>query len=264
MRVLIALVLGTAVLLGVIQPTAAGADPAVPSGTPSAATSRGSSPVGPIFPLGTRTAHACTASVVSSASRDLIVTAAHCVSGTATGWQFVPGYDQGRSPDGAWTISQAYLDPRWVATNDPDFDYAVLKVAPRSIAGRVTAVQDVAGANMLGIAPGEGAEVTDVAYNAGIDDSAITCTSQTYRTNHYPSFDCQGYVAGSSGSPWISTIPGTHWRAVTGVIGGLKQGGCYNFTSYSSPFTLEVYDLLRRASAGEPPDTAPPAVGNGC
>ena len=43
--------------------------------------------------------HFCTATVVNSPAGDLVITAAHCVSGTS-GVVFVPGYDNGTTPYG--------------------------------------------------------------------------------------------------------------------------------------------------------------------
>ena len=56
--------------------------------------------------------HFCTASVVNSPDGDLVITAAHCVSGTS-GIVFVPGYDRGATPYGMWTVSKIYADQSW-------------------------------------------------------------------------------------------------------------------------------------------------------
>ena len=124
-------------------------------------------------------------------------------------------------------------------------------------------MQDVTGANVLATAPRNGQTITDVAYNDNAD-RPVTCTVPTYRTDGYPSFDCDDYLGGSSGSPWLATIPGTHLRTVDGVIGGLHQGGCYSYTSYSSPFTPAVYATYARAVLGLHPDDVTPAGSDGC
>lgn len=240
--------------------TAAQADPPAPPGTPTATSFAGTATVGPLFRDGLSQDHECTASVVASPARDLILTAAHCVTGTAAGYQFVPGYDRGRAPHGVWTVTHVYVDPSWVSSQNPQHDYAILQVAGR----HGVRIQDVTGANLLGVAPRSGTRITDVAYNAGIDDQPIRCGTSTYRTDGYPSFNCHGYVGGSSGSPWLSAVPGTQLKAVRGVIGGLHQGGCFEFTSYSSAFTGDVYRLLARATLGIHPDSVPAAGGDGC
>lgn len=250
--------------VGVWSAGPAAADPPAPPGTPTATSFAGTPTVGPLFRNGLTSNHGCTASVVSSLRRDLIITAAHCVSGTAAGYQFAPGYDDGATPYGVWTVTHAYVDPAWAAKGDTQDDYAILQVADQKHGAREVGVQDVTGGNVLGLAPHTGRTITDVAYNAGIDDQAIRCTVPVYQTDGYPSFNCHGYVGGSSGSPWIATDPLTHRTYVEGVIGGLHQGGCYEYTSYSSAFTLATQALLLRATLGLRPDTVPAAGSDGC
>jgi hypothetical protein len=253
-----------AVSAGLLSATPAAADPPAPPGTPSATAFAGVPTVGPLFRNGLGHNHGCTASVVAGPRHDLILAAAHCVSGTAAGWQFAPGYNGGRTPYGVWTVTHAYVDPKWSDTQDPQHDYAILQVADQQINGRRTAVQDVTGANVLGQAPHPGQPITDVAYNAGIDDRPIRCTIPAYYTGGFPAFNCHGYVGGSSGSPWLATVPGSHRTYVEGIIGGLHQGGCYEYTSYSSAFTPDVYALIARATLGIHPDTVPAAGSDGC
>ena len=250
------------VLIGVAIPTAA--DASAPPGTPTARAFDGIPTVGPLFPAGLSTPHACTASVLDSATADLIITAAHCLTGTASGWQFAPGYDRGRTPYGVWTVTAAYLDQRWVQRQDTQFDYAILRVGHQQVKGQLRGLQDVTGGNELRLAPRIGLPITDVAYNAGINDQPITCTTPAYYTQRFPTFNCHGYVGGSSGSPWLARLPGSSKLAVRGVIGGLHQGGCFDYTSYSPLFTAAARQLLQRAVAGGHSDVAPAAGSDGC
>jgi V8-like Glu-specific endopeptidase len=260
--VLGSVLLALAVVLGLAD--TASADPVAPPGTPTATSFPGIPTVGPLFRQGLGSDHGCTAGVLASPGHDLILTAAHCVSGTAAGWLFAPGYDQGRTPDGVWTVQSAYVDPAWLRSQDPRYDYAILRVADQDRAGRQVGVQDVTGGNGLGFAPTTGLQVTDVAYNEGLDDQPIACTTTVYRDQDFPAFNCHGYVGGSSGSPWLVTIPGTKLTTVDGVIGGLHQGGCYEYTSYSAPFTARADALLLRAVLHARPDTVPAAGSDGC
>jgi V8-like Glu-specific endopeptidase len=254
----------TLVAAGVLSAGPAMADPPAPPGTPTATAFAGISTVGPLFRSGLDHNHSCTASVIASPGHDLVLAAAHCVSGTAAGWQFAPGYDNGRTPYGVWTVTHAYVDPKWSNAQDAQHDFAILQVAHQRIDGRDDGIEDVTGGNILAPAPRSGQPITDVAYNSGIDDRPIRCTTTVYDTDGYPSFNCHGYVGGSSGSPWLSTLPGSHRTFVQGLIGGLHQGGCYEYTSYSSAFRLDVYTLLLRATFGLHPDTVPRAGGDGC
>ncbi len=183
-----AVLAATASLLATTLLTAPGAaaDPPAPPGTPTAQTFSGTPTVGPLFESGLTHRHGCTASVISSPHRDLILTAAHCVSGTAAGWQFAPGYDAGKTPYGVWTVTHAYVDPSWISAQDPQHDYAILQVADQQRGRHLVGVQQVTGGNRLWFAPRPGQRVTDVAYNSGINDQPIRCTVPTYLTSRIP------------------------------------------------------------------------------
>lgn len=239
-------------------------DPPAPPDTPTAQSDRGTPTVGPLFSDGIDQDHSCTASVIDSPTHDLIITAAHCLTGTAVGWQFAPGYDSGRMPFGIWTVVHAYLPPGWSGDQQPRDDVAILQLAGKTVEGQEVGVQNLVGANLLGGAPAPDTLITDVAYDAGTNDRPISCTTKSNRTSGYPGFNCRGYVSGSSGSPWLSGLPGSRLRVVRGVVGGLYQGGCYDYTSYSAPFGADIAKVYLRAVARQHPDSAPASGSDGC
>jgi trypsin len=248
------------VLLAVAATAPAPASAAAPE-APAARTVTSIPSVGPLFfpsllGLGPvlRLPHFCSASVVHSAARDLVLTAAHCVFGNGLGFEFAPGYHDGISPYGVWTVRRLYVDPAWTRSQDPQHDVAILQVAPRG--GQQ--LEDRTGAATLGSTPAAGTPVTVDGYVAGSGGRPITCTAPAYYTSGYPSFDCAGYSAGVSGGPWLA---GDH---VVGVVGGLHQGGCTDSTSYSPAFGADVDALLVRAGRGGPGDVAPLPGGDGC
>lgn len=209
--------------------------------------------VGPLFLLGD-TLHYCTGSVVHSSTGDLILTAAHCL---ANGFPatFVPGFANAAAPSNVWTIDSVYLDPLWVASQDPRVDYAFARVS-RQGGGSIEA--EVGSALSLASAPTPGTEVGIVGYAVGIGGAPIGCVNSTDIKGVYPSFSCKGLVVGTSGAPWIR---GT---TVTGVTGGLHEGGCTPSVSYSAPFDDRTAALLARAEAGGPGQVAPFAFLGGC
>lgn len=237
---------------------ASAAQGSAPPGTPTAAAFSGNPTVGPLFAHGTTSRHTCTASVVASPGHNLLITAAHCLSGNPNGWQFVPGYDRGQAPHGTWTVMSAYLPAQWLAGQNPRYDYAFLRVRRQWLHGTLLGIQDITGANNLGLAPGSGWKITDVAYNNGINDDPVQCATTVYFANGYPAFNCHGFVGGSSGSPWINH------GYVDAVIGGWHQGGCVEYTSYSAPFTSAIDDLWWRATQSGPGDLAPVPGPDGC
>lgn len=218
--------------------------------------------IGALMPPGSNGQHSCTATVLASSSADLIITAAHCLSGTGAGWTFIPGYDKGRSPYGVWQVTAAYVRPRWQSGQDPHADVAILRVAEQQRAGHRVGVQDVTGGIELALEAPAGTKTTITAYNGGSGDRPISCTTKVMRLKEYPMFECGGYVGGSSGSAFVT---GKNANArITGVIGGLHQGGCVDYVSYSSPFRLGVLFLLARAELHRPGDSVVQAGDDGC
>jgi V8-like Glu-specific endopeptidase len=204
--------------------------------------------VGALFSGGLAGTHYCTASVVDSPRGNMIVTAAHCLSGDDSDKVFVPGYREGTAPRGAWQVTRTIEDPAWTASVDPDLDVAFAIVAP--LDGRT--VQQVVGANRLAVDEGFDHVVTITGY-PGATDLPITCSDLVDRFSATQMrIDCTGYSDGTSGSPWL--IPGqggpTHDEGtVIGVIGGFETGGYTDDISYSSYFGDRVGDLYREAVA---------------
>jgi V8-like Glu-specific endopeptidase len=221
--------------------------------------------VGPLFPgRDTSAAHFCTASVNASPTRDTVITAAHCLSGTGVGMSFVPGYHLGQAPYGTWRVTGAYVPGAWQREQAPTADYAILTVAPHVVAGREVQIADVTGSEELGAAPVGGMTITAVAYNHGVRDDPVICEARVFEHAGYPAFDCHGFRAGSSGSPWLTRDPGSGRWTLHGVIGGLHGGGCFEYRSHSSAFTSDVDALLDRASSHAPPDSVVARGGDGC
>jgi hypothetical protein len=210
--------------------------------------------VGAVF-LDAADLHTCTGSVLDSTSKNLILTAAHCLSST-TSTTFAPGFTEHVASAGRWTIDAIYLDPRWVAKQDPVADFAIARVSRPD--GR--SVESVVGKGLtLGTAPAAGTMVSVIGYPLAVGGAPIGCrVGTTSSSGGFPSLPCVGLIDGTSGAPWRTD------RAVVGVIGGLDGGGCDEKVSYSPPFDGHVADLLHRAEAGGPGDIAPEVFANGC
>ena len=187
--------------------------------------------------------HFCSASVVDSPGADVIVTAAHCLSGNADGLSFVPGYHDGVSPYGVWTISEVTLAPRWLKDQDPDADVAFATVRP--LDGR--RVQDVVGGYGLETNREPDTTVRLTGYPSDAD-APLTCENRV--TAYSPTqlrIVCAAYSGGTSGSPWV-----TPQDTVMGVIGGYEQGGDTPDVSYSAAFGDDVATLYQDAVTRAP------------
>lgn len=251
-----------AVLAAVAALVPAVASAGAAKGTRKATTFTGTPTVGALFGSATSAKHFCTASVVSSPHGDVLITAAHCAQGTTKGWSFAPGFHHGVSPYGRWRVTGVYLDPQWLADQNPLRDYAFLTVAPKTIDGVSTALQQVVGANRLGTGAHKGQQVTVPADPAGTDNDPLTCTARVYLHGVYPAFNCNPYVDGTSGSPWLAAT--SNQPTIVGIIGGLHQGGCETYTSYSAPLGAHAHAVYERAARGAKPDVAPKAGSDGC
>lgn len=226
----------------------------------------GTPTVGALFLPGAYPAfHSCTASVVRSKSRNLIVTAAHCMQkGNDAGYTFVPGYHDGQAPYGTWKTTAAFGSPKWLrqAKTSTRHDWAFLRVANHTSGGKVRRLQQVVGSNRLGASPKSGRKVRVPGYVLGSLDKPITCRAPVYRHAGFPAFNCDGYQGGVSGSPWL--VGHGKARTIVGIIGGLHQGGCSPGTSYSSPLGSGARSLLHRAVHHRHGNNFPTAPGDGC
>jgi hypothetical protein len=221
--------------------------PAVPQPSTSAGPVHADPLVGAVF-LGASDLHTCTGSVLHSSAGNLILTAAHCLA-SAVPATFAPGFSGQTGPAGTWTIDTIYLDPRWLAAQDPVADFAIARVSRED--GR--SVESAAGKGLtLGTAPTPGTVVNVTGYPASVGGEPLGCRAATATVSGgFPSLQCAGLIDGTSGAPWRTD------SAIVGVIGGLDGGGCNESVSYSPPFDGRITDLLHRAEAGGPGDTAP-------
>jgi V8-like Glu-specific endopeptidase len=193
--------------------------------------------------------HFCTASVVHSPNADLVITAAHCVTGTPGTIAFVPGYDKGKSPYGVWTVTRVYVDRGWSSSASPDDDVAFLRV---SQSWSSVPVEDVTGAEQLGTGTPPARELAEVIGYPNSSNEPITCQNwlKTPMKDQLE-FDCGGYAEGTSGGPFLAGVSQkTEQGTVIGVIGGYEQGGDTPDVSYSPVFDSNVAALYRTAVAG--------------
>jgi V8-like Glu-specific endopeptidase len=207
--------------------------------------------VGALFARDGSSTHFCTASVVASPGKDLLITAAHCInSGKGGGYRqdivFIPGYRNGQAPSGIWTPKRLLVAPQWSSDSDPSLDVGFVVLNPRDGLN----IQQVLGANRLAIDPGYQQIVRVTGYPATAS-APVTCINRTTRQSATQlRFECGGYTGGTSGSPWVThfdlrTLTGT----IVGVIGGYQEGGDTASVSYSSYLGQDVLRLYREAAA---------------
>jgi hypothetical protein len=243
---------GAGVLLAVILVVAPGSR-ASATVTPQSTAFRGVSRVGAVFgaSAGRPDHHFCSGAVVDSPTRDIVVTAAHCVIAPGTGrarsgLSFVPGYHDGLRPYGTWRVATVVAGAAWTRSGNPNDDVAFLVLRPAPGGRRV---QDLTGAEALAFNPVPGTRAVTVGYPSRTD-RPVFCTS-TLRAfgPHQLEFDCPGLPGGTSGGPMLIGVgPGaTGHGAVAGVIGGYQEGGDRDDVSYSSYFGPAIASVYRAA-----------------
>ncbi|RSS60359.1 hypothetical protein EF912_10500 [Streptomyces sp. WAC07061] len=224
--------------------------------------------VGRMFVMQGGGAYFCTASVVSSPSRDMVLSAAHCLLGTDTRQvAFVPQYTRAKPrPYGLFPVlrdaagrSKVWIAPRY-RTDGPDraatLDVAFAQVGPGSDG---LPVEDVVGGNRLVTgATFNHPKVTLIGHPAAAARPRVCVNKTTKFTSGDPKspgsflrIDCTGYPGGTSGGPFLARYDAqTMTGDVVGVIGGWKTGGPTADTSYSSYFGAEIRKLYQTAVAG--------------
>ncbi|MFF7459028.1 trypsin-like serine peptidase [Kitasatospora sp. NPDC008115] len=185
----------------------------------------------------------CTANVVSSANRDVIATARHCVEG-GHDFKFAPGYDAGNAPHGWWTWRAA----GWVTAPAPQGDIAFIVLNTQN--GRHIA--DVVGATGIGF----NRDINNYAHIIGIpakrekeNEHMFWCGGQPVAGPEQPSTalidNCIGLDGGASGGPFFVNYSQTDGSAVqTGdfVTGYSWQGKWWAVSSYYRDDAYNVFN----------------------
>ncbi|MFJ3977593.1 trypsin-like peptidase domain-containing protein [Streptomyces sp. NPDC090021] len=243
--------------------------PRIPAAGPGVGQDFGGLPVvGRMFLVKGGGSYFCTASVVASPGRNLIISAAHCLTGSDTQQvAFVPQYTRAKPrPFGMFPVlrtaagrSRIWIDQRYRTqgvNRAAALDVAFAQVGPGPKGFRV---QDVVGGNRL--VTGAGYAHARVAL-IGHPSAAARPRLCVNRTTKYTSADsripgsflriaCTGYPGGTSGGPFLLRLDGrTGTGDVVGVIGGWKTGGDRPDVSYSSYFGADIRKLYEKAVAG--------------
>ncbi|MEU4845462.1 trypsin-like serine peptidase [Streptomyces gilvosporeus] len=205
--------------------------------------------VGAVFEKNDRGAHFCTASVVQSPGRNMLITAAHCAYDADAGTTvndlvFAPDYRDGDGPTGLWKVKKVVVDDRWAKSQDEDLDVAFLILDKKQ--GKQ--IQDVLGGNTLGIDRGYDNEVKITGYPTS-RETPISCQNRTTKfSDTQMRIQCTDFEGGTSGSPWLADYdPTSHTGTVIGVLGGHEGGGDEDDVSYAAYFDDDIADLYKHA-----------------
>jgi V8-like Glu-specific endopeptidase len=178
--------------------------------------------------------YACSGSTVGGANKNVVITAAHCVSdgagGWAVGWTFVPGYDGGREPYGRYAAQTFFVSGRWVngGNEDDDVAFVDMRPGPAKAGGvpraRARAVGDVVGRQPISFgARGGSAAVFGYPAEAPYTGGRLDYCQGPVTPDPYGAADVGlpcAMTEGDSGGPWLS---GSDPAAGTGTITGVSS-----------------------------------------
>lgn len=198
--------------------------------------------------------YVCSASTVASANRDLVVTAGHCAQDLtgawAQNWVYVPGYDRGRRPYGAFPARRFFVPAQWSRTRQEDYDIAMVALAP--VNGRHVA--DVAGAQGIAFDAPRGMPVYAFGYPiAGRFDGGelVYCSGAAHPDinprghGHGQGLDCD-MNDGASGGPWLSRFDTGSGTGVVTSVTSFKYTGD-QATMYGTYFGSEAWRVYEQA-----------------
>ncbi|MEV5751317.1 trypsin-like peptidase domain-containing protein [Actinoallomurus sp. NPDC052308] len=170
----------------------------------------------------------CSAGTVNGANRDVVVTAGHCVQDAAgvwaRNWIYVPGYDQGSRPYGAFTARHVFVPSAWSARHDENHDVAMVALA--TAGGRHVA--DVVGAQNLAFDQPRGSLVYGFGYPTGghYDGERLAYCSGVPRPDTHRLTQDQGLRCdmseGASGGPWLARFNATTGTGVVTSVNSFK------------------------------------------
>ncbi|MFE1342495.1 trypsin-like serine peptidase [Streptomyces sp. NPDC058733] len=220
----------------------------------------------------------CSASSVSSPTKSLIITAAHCLNDNdrfkslafAPGWKPDPN-KQGRgvAPYGIFPIKSGkiWIDGRYLALGTlkaDDLDFAILRSGPNA-KGQFLENATGMGNQLTTLHSSQLAQrnVTLIGF-PGASKAPLVCPSTNTKAfdDRFLEIACDGFAPGVSGGPFLRNFDGKRGDII-GVIGGYKTGGSKDDVSYSSQFDADVVRLYNQAVNDYPPDTPTSIEGMG-
>ena len=181
----------------------------------------------------------CSASVVSSESASLVLTAGHCIELTLFGHRFwvsqavfVPGFHDGQTPFGIFPVKSEAVLPGWLKSNNENFDVGAMVLARNGVGQRAGPA-----VGALGLATGQPTTQTFDAY--GYPQAAPFDPDKQWH--------CQSPYSGTD--PLSFAFPGPPTMRIDCVMtegasgGGWVIGGQYlnGLTAYGYPDQPFIY-----------------------
>jgi hypothetical protein len=202
--------------------------------------------------------YVCSGTVINAENKSVVWTAGHCVhEGTgATGrwmqnWVFVPAYQDGTAPYGAWTRRELWTTTNWVKYESPRYDLGAAVL--QSLNGQ--RIADVVGGEGIAFSQPLGQAYMSFGYpaEAPFDGEHLFLCQSPYGGPDYPGrtagpatirIACD-MTGGSSGGGWLAGFNGT-WGYVVSVnsYGKTNETGTM-YGPYMGNTAKSLFDKIR-------------------
>jgi V8-like Glu-specific endopeptidase len=187
----------------------------------------------------------CSASALNSDSKQLVITAGHCVHEGAGGnwvqnWTFVPRYRSGARPFGTFAAKQFRTFNSWISSSDLSRDVGMVTTWPLN----GNKLVNVTGGHGLNWNWGNSVAITILAYPANANNGEIQQWCQgTTSDGGGGTIKIQcNFNGGSSGGGWLMNFnDSTGLGQVDGVMSTLDSAG-WNRASYFDDAVKAMFD----------------------
>lgn len=189
--------------------------------------------------------YACSASALNSDSKQMVVTAGHCVHGGSggtwmTNWVYVPRYRAGARPFGTFAAKQIRTFNAWINSSDLRRDVAMVTTWPLN----GNKVVNVTGGHGMSWNFSRTQPITILGYpgNFGSGESQWACTGTTRAaSDNGLELQCN-FGGGSSGGPWLRVFNDSNGLgSVNGVMSTVTSAG-WNEAAYFDDAVKAMFD----------------------
>ncbi|SPE99491.1 trypsin-like serine peptidase [Streptomyces sp. MA5143a] len=189
--------------------------------------------------------YTCSASALNSSSKQMVITAGHCVHGGKggtwmTNWVYVPRYRSGARPFGTFAAKQMRTFTAWM--NDSDLRRDVAMVTTWPLNGNK--IVNVTGGHGLSWNFSRQQAVTILGYPGNHDGGEVqwACTGTTRAVSDGRIEIQCNFGGGSSGGPWLREFNDSNGLgSVNGVMSTVNSDG-WNRSSYFDDGVKGMYD----------------------
>jgi V8-like Glu-specific endopeptidase len=194
----------------------------------------------------------CSGSLLNSPAKNIVITAGHCVYGTAGGelpagetwhsnWVFAPDYANGVAPYGYWTAHQLWTLTNYINNGDEQDDLGAVVLNSNSagtkavnlLGGQGYAYNEPSSESVYSFGYPQGAPFNGetLQYCDGSDSYSTLIDLEVLKCN---------FTGGSSGGPWLMDFNGQY-----GYINSVVDTG-----GYGAPLTGDIAGLYFGNNAG--------------